>query len=668
MKLDLVTQEVFKNVLINITREMGGIMARTSYSSILNEGKDFSCAIFDANGDLSAEAEFVLVHLACMHFAVKSCVETFGRENFEPGDIVMHNDPYLGGSHLPDINMIRPLFADGKLIGYVANRAHYPDVGGLAPGSFAGEAEEIFHEGVIIPPLKLYRNDELDEQLLKFFAANVRAPKRIYADSAAQVASLRIGEERMLEMISKHGVEKVVAGIDYLINYGEEIMRNRISRVTDGTYRYFDYMDDAGEDSQPVRIVLTMTVKRDEIVFDFTGTDPQVLCPINSPLAVTCSATYGAAKCILAPDAPLNAGMFRPMKVIAPEGCLLNPTYPHPVAAGNTNTSQRIFGIVMGAIAQATPELVEACEYGANSDIGIGGNNPRSGDPFVLYMMPVGGMGARCNKDGNSAIINSMGNCSNQPAEVWEAMYPFRVNKWEFRQDSAGAGKWCGGYGYSVEYESVEHASDPLLSIFTERVKIPPFGLYNGLSSSNGHYEWKCGKEIRHYDTKISRINFPVGATFTTHTCGGGGYGHPYERNPELVLEGFNNGLVSREFALNIYGVVINENRKLDLEATEKRRRTVKLFEEVTLVRIIDTSEYGPDRTVIIGAGLAEKLNSRAGDLVEINNEKIPLRGWIGIDNQLAEDEINLPGLFAEVLGLKTGSILNIRSFSKKGV
>ncbi len=398
-----------------------------------------------------------------MHFAVKSCVEAFSRENFQPGDIVLHNAPYLGGSHLPDVNMIRPLFVDRRLIAFVANRAHYPDIGGMAPGSFAGEAEEIFHEGVIIPPLKLYRNDILDEQLLKFFATNVRAPKRIYADSAAQVASLRIGEERMQELISKHGVDKVVAGIDHLINYGEEIMRNRINQIHDGTYRYFDYMDDSGEDTPAVRIVLTMTVKDDEIILDFTGTDPQVKCLINAPYAVTCSATYDAAKCILAPDAPLNTGMYRPMKVIAPEGSLLNPVYPLPVAAGNTNTSQRILGIVLGAMVQAVPDLVEACEYGANSDIGIGGNNPRTGDPFVLYMMLVGGMEARSNKDGNSAIINSMGNCSNQPAEVWEAMHPFRVNRWELRQDSARTGKWRGGMGILL---SISLSSRPPILCF----------------------------------------------------------------------------------------------------------------------------------------------------------------------------------------------------------
>ena len=662
MSLDLITREVLKNVLVNITREMVSSISRTSCSSVLNEGKDFSCAIFDANGDLSAEAEFVLVHLACMHFSVKACVEAFGKESFKPGDIVLHNNPYLGGSHLPDVNMIRPVFADGELIAFVANRAHYPDMGGLAPGSFAGEAEEIFHEGVIIPPLKLYRDDILDEQLLTFFASNVRAPKRIYADSAAQVASLRIGEERLLELVAKYGIETVGAGIDYLMDYGEEIMRSRIRSVPDGTYRYFDYMDDSGEGTDPVRIALTMTVKDDEMVFDFTGTDPQVKCPINAPYAVTCSATYGATKCILAPDAPLNAGMFRPMKVIAPEGSLLNPTYPHPVAAGNTQTSQRAFGVVMGAMAQAIPEKVEAGEYGNNSDIGLGGQNPRTDDPFVLYMMPVGGLGARPNKDGNSAVINYMGNCSNQPAEVWEAMYPFHVNRWELTPDSAGAGRWRGGFGYVVEYEAIGH--DTLLSVFTERVKIPPFGLNEGLAASPGRYELRRDGEIRYIDTKLSRLDLPQGASISVYTPGGGGYGHPYEREPERVLEDVKDGLISRQQALAAYGVVIKDTDQLDLKATAEHRNTVRLYEEVQVEKIIDSEEYGPDRTIGVSPELAKQLGLTEGQLVEVTNGSIPLRGWVQVNSDLATQDVAIPALFATVLGLEVGAGIKLRSLS----
>jgi len=666
MSLDLVTQEVLKNALINITREMGGIIGRTAYSSILNEGHDYSCAIFDANGDLSAEAEFVLVHLACMHFSVKACVESFGIENFYPGDIVLHNDPYLGGSHLPDINMIRPIFRDGKLVCFAANRAHYPDVGGLAPGSFAGEAEEIFHEGIIIPPLKLYRGDVLDEQLITFFAANVRVGKRISADTSAQVASLRIGEQRLMELFNKYGTSATVEGINYLMDYSEELMRNRIQKIPDGTYSFFDYMDDSGENTDPVRIVLNMTVSGDEIVFDYTGTDPQVKCPINAPYAVTCSATYGAAKCILAPDTPLNAGMFRPMKVIAPEGSLVNPTYPHPVAAGNTNTSQRIFSIVNGALAACVPHLVEAGENGANSDIGLGGRNLRTGEDYVLYLMPVGGMGARPTKDGNSATINYMGNCSNQPAEVWESKHPFRVNQWLLRQDSGGPGRWQGGFGYVVEYEVTDKLSDSLMSIFTERVKIPPFGLHEGLSASPGKYVLKIGDNTRIFETKISRLDFPEGAVFTVHTAGGGGYGHPYEREPQRVLEDFKDDLVSRKHALEVYGVVIDETGKLNLDATAKKRKSEDIYENIKLTHIIYTDKYGPDRTILVSQQLAKKMTLINGDLAEVTNGIMPLRGWIRIDEGFKENDIGLPELFIRVFKTKEGDLLKLRSLSGK--
>lgn len=659
--LDLVSQEILKNVLVNITREMGGIMARTSYSAILNEGKDYSCAIFDAKGDLSAEAEFVLVHLACMHFSVKACVDDFGAENFDPGDIVLHNDPYLGGSHLPDINMIRPIHVDGELIAFAANRAHYPDVGGIAPGSFAGEAEEILHEGVRIPPMKLYKKDQLDEQLLRLWSANVRAPKRIYADSAAQVASIRIGERRILELVEQEGVDNVKAGIEYIKDYAEKLMRSRIQKIPDGVYRYFDYMDDSGVDTDPVRIECAMIVEDDQLTFDFEGTEAQVKCPINAPYAVTSSAAFGAAKCILAPDGPLNAGTYRALKLLAPEGTLVNAQHPAPVAAGNTNTSQRIFGIILGCMAQAAPELVEASEYGANSDIGLGGTNPRNGDPYVLYMMPVGGMGARPKSDGNTAVINSMGNCSNQPAEVWETMYPFRVNHWRLRTDSAGAGEFRGGSGYEVQYESLDE--EALLSIFTERVHIPPFGVFEGLPSKNGRYILDRPKQgSEELKTKLSRLDFPAGSTFTSFTAGGGGYGHPFQRDPESVHQDYIEGFISQEHAAETYGVVIDEHGDLDLQRTATIRENNSLYVDVEIANVIDLDEDATGRVVRMNQDLAHSIGCKTGDLVQLSQGVVPLRGWIKIDEGLSDQEVAIPQTFSRVLGWKRGSRVQLRN------
>lgn len=664
MDMDVISQEVIRNGLINISREMGNIMGRTCYSSILNEGKDYSCAIFDSEGNLAAEAEFVLVHLAAMHYAVKACVDKFGKENFAPGDIVMHNDPYLGGSHLPDITMIRPIFIEGKIIAFVANRAHYPDVGGWSPGSFSGEASEIFHEGFIIPPLKLYRNDVLDEQILELFAANVRAPHRIYGDSSAQVASLRIGEKRLNEMVERHGVEKITSGIKYVMDYSEKLMRKRISEVPEGKYKFFDYMDDSGLNTPPVRIVLDLVVRKGELTFDFSGTDPEVECPINAPLAVVCSATFGAAKCILTPDVPLNAGMFRPMKIIAPEGSLLNPTYPHPVAAGNTNTSQRLFDIVMGAFSQCIPHLTAGCHYGANSDLGLGGYDYRFDEPYVLYMMPVGGLGACHNRDGNHAIINFMGNCSNQPVEVFEAMYPYRIGFYHLRENSGAPGTYRGGSATMVQYSPVGHKA--LASIFTERTKIPPFGICGGLSGAFSKYILrKRSGEERIINSKISRIPFEEGDTFTIMAPGGGSYGNPFQRDPEKIAEDLRDELITPEFAKTYYGVIIDKKTgKIDKVKTRKYRQNYSPYYLVKVGKI--THDKASDRNIIFGGTYAKKIGIEEGSLIELHGKFVPVRGWARISAEVKEQEIHIPQIFVEVLSIDEGDTLKLVILSKK--
>lgn len=665
MELDVITREVIRNGLINISREMGSIMARTSYSSILNEGKDYSCAIFDNEGNLAAEAEFVLVHLAAMHFSVKACVDKFRKENFAPGDVVMHNDPYLGGSHLPDVTMIRPIFAEGELIAFVANRAHYPDVGGWAPGGFSGEATEIFHEGFIIPPIKLYRNDVLDEQILELFAANVRAPHRIYGDSSAQIASLRLGEKRLYEMIERYGVEKLTSGIKYVMDYSEKMMRKRISEVPEGKYKFFDYMDDSGINTPPVRIILQLTVEGDELIFDYSDTDPEVECPINAPLAVVCSATFGAAKCILTPDVPLNAGMFRPMKIITPEGTLLNPIYPLPVAAGNTETSQRLFDIVLGAFSQCVPRLVAGCHYGNNSDMGLGGYNHYFNEPYVLYVMPVGGLGACCNRDGNHAIIDWMGNCSNQPVEIFEAMYPYKIGLYHLRKNSGGPGTYRGGHAAMVQYSPVGHKA--ILSIFAERTKISPFGICGGLSGIPAKYvlRKKSGKE-RVINTKVSRIPFEEGDTFTIMCPGGGGYGNPFCRDLEGIAEDLKDELITPEFARTYHGVILDEKTgEIDRTKTEEYRKSHSPYHPVKIGEVI--REHANGRSILFSKAHAEKIGTQQKSLIELHNEctRAPARGWVKISPKVEGEEIHIPQLFAEVLGVKRGDTLNLVMLSK---
>ena len=609
-EIDQIRLAVIQNALVGLTREMGTIMERASYSSILNEGKDFSCAVFNRDGELVAEGEFVLVHLAAMHEAVQVLIKHFG-DRWKPGDIAIHNDPYEGGSHLPDINLVRPAFANDEVIGYVATRAHYPDVGGTVPGSFSGEALSLFHEGIVIPPLLLAREDELDEQLIEFWARNVRVPRRLRADLMAQVASVRIGEKGFLELCDRFDEQAVAEVLAEIPEYGEALMRGRIEARLSGENELFDYMDDAGPDSLPVRVHVSIRVDGTDVEFDYTGSDPQVHCPVNAPPAVVKSATYGAMKCLLVPELPLNSGMFRPMKVVTKPGTVTHPVAPAPVAAGNTNTSQRILDICLAGLG----EMMEpepggmAGSYSANSDIGIGGVDPRTGEEFVLYMMPVGGIGARPDKDGESALINYMGNCSSQPVEVWESMHPLRVTRYHLRPDSGGPGRRRGGLGLEVTYEAVEDGAQ--LSVFTERQRFAPFGLVGGQPAKLAEYTIRRDGKATKIPTKTSALFLRAGDAIDVATPGGGGYGDPFDREPALVANDVRDAIVSPEAAAAEYGVVVSPSGELDPEATAELRRSDNANAAVISVSIsaidenaVSTVKLGKER--VDGTGIQD--------------------------------------------------------------
>lgn len=608
---DPVQLAVVRSALVGVAREMGTIMERASYSSILNEGKDFSCAVFNRDGELVAEGEFVLVHLAAMHEAVQVLISHFG-PSWQPGDIAIHNDPYEGGSHLPDINLVRPVFSEDEVVAYVATRAHYPDVGGSVAGSFSGEAESLFEEGIVIPPLFLARQDALDEQLIALWARNVRVAKRLRADLMAQVASVRVGERSVLELIDRFGRQPLLDVLAEIPEYGEALMRGRIQALLEGENEFYDFMDDGGPDTLPVRIHLAVRVQGSEIEFDYRQSDRQAACPINAPPAVVKSATYGAMKCLLIPELPLNSGMFRPMKVLTEPGTVTHPLPPAPVAAGNTNTSQRILDICLAAVGEMMPGGAGgmAGSYSANSDIGIGGHDPRTGDEFVLYMMPVGGIGARRHLDGESALINYMGNCSSQPVEVWESMHPLRVNEYRLRPDSAGPGRRRGGFGLCVEYEALDDGLQ--VSVFTERQRFAPLGLHLGRPAFAGKYWVRRGDQSFPLPTKTSRLWLRKGDAIVVHTPGGGGYGDPHEREPDLVASDVRQGLVSIEQAAGEYGVVVAAGT-IDDEATARLRGARQSPNAALRIEALDADAVS---TIRLGQVEAAALGIADGQIV----------------------------------------------------
>jgi N-methylhydantoinase B/oxoprolinase/acetone carboxylase alpha subunit len=653
--LDPVTREIVGNALISASREMGLVMKRTSVSSILNEGRDFSCAIFDSQGRLSATAEFVMVHLGAMGASVEAALREVGLDHLEPGDIAVLNDPYKGGSHLPDVTMVRPVYSQGELIALVGNRAHYPDVGGMAPGSFAGDSTEIFQEGLIIPPLILFKKDRPDEKLLKLILNNVRSPRRWQGDSSAQVASLRIGERRLLELVDKWGKEVVLQSMEGLIRQSYDLTRSRIREIPDGEYKSFDYMDDVGPDGNLVKFYLNMKVQGDRLIFDFTGTDQQIERPINCPLAVTQASVFAACKSVIAPEAVVNAGFFDALEFVTEPGTLADATFPAPVCGGNTNSSQRLLDLVLACFAQIYPDRVIGAEYAANSDCTLGGFDKRYNENYVIYLMPVGGIGARAAKDGVDALINYVGNVSNQPIEVFEHVLPFRFSAYSLRNGSGGPGKYRGGLGEVLEFSPVDHVCT--MSIFSERVQVPPFGVFGGGSASPARYIiTRSDGKRESVEYKTSRIRLYEGDTFTILTPGGGGYGDALERDPRSVREDYLDEKVSLEDAEKYYGVALDpETGEVDLERTRKRRAGRRGYLEMTA-----TESSIPGYRIF----LPERYRSEGfadGDLVEVSTGVVPLRGWAGFQETLQEGQAAVSKIFLETLNLQPGDSVLVR-------
>src|SRR5580700_8654305 len=376
--IDPITLEVLRNGLESIADEMGVVLKRTSFSPNIKERMDASCAIFDADAQLVAQAEHVPVHLGSMLRAVKATVAAAGQ--VDDGDVVIVNDPFTGGSHLPDITLVAPVHVDGRHIGYVATRAHHADVGGMEPGSMPGNSREIYQEGLVIPAVKLYRRGELQEDVLRMILANVRTPVERRGDLNAQLASLRVGEQRICELAGRYGVELVTAGFDAILDYAERRMRRRLAEFPAGTYRGEDFLDDDGSSDEPVRVSLAITVSPERLVLDFAGSSPQRPGNINAVAPMTYSASFFAIKILTDPEIPVNAGTFRNVELRIPEGSFLAARLPAAVCAGNTETTQRVADTVLKVAAQFAPERVPAASQGTMNTIAIGGNDPRATD------------------------------------------------------------------------------------------------------------------------------------------------------------------------------------------------------------------------------------------------------------------------------------------------
>jgi len=519
--IDPVTLEVLRNALESIADEMGAVLKRTAFSPNIKERMDASCAIFDRAAQLVAQAEHVPVHLGSMLRSVEATVAAVG--TVEEGDVVIVNDPFTGGSHLPDITLVAPVYVDKRHIGYVATRAHHADVGGMEPGSMPGNSGEIYQEGLVIPAVKLYRKGELEEDVLRMILANVRTPVERRGDLNAQLAALRVGEARLGELALRYGADLVTAGFAAILDYAERRMRRRLAELPPGTYRGEDFLDDDGSSDEPVRVALAITVSPERLVLDFAGSSAQRPGNINAVAPMTYSAVFFAVKILADPEIPVNAGTFRSVELKIPEGSFLAARMPAAVCAGNTETTQRVADAVLKVAAQFAPDRVPAASQGTMNLIGIGGHDPRDGRAYTYIETIGGGQGGRPMGPGDDGIQCNMTNTMNTPVEALEITYPLRVERYELREGSAGLGKHRGGEGLTRAIRILDHTAR--VSLQSERRRFAPYGLHGGSDGKPGR------NAIIHADGTVEEapgkatLSVGPGEIVVVETPGGGGWG-----------------------------------------------------------------------------------------------------------------------------------------------
>ena len=515
---------IFDSLVSSIAEEMGAALRHTALSPNIKERADFSCAVFDRHGQLLAQAAHIPVHLGAMPESVRA-VEALAP--WRPGDLAILNDPFLGGTHLPDVTMVSPVFSESSAdpIGYVASRAHQADIGGMAPGSMP-VAEELIQEGIVIPPIRLYRQGELVEEALTLILRNVRTPDERRGDFAAQVAAQRLGERRIAALHDDYGLELYERTTAALLDYGERLTRAALRELPHGQWQFEDALDDDGHSDEPVPIKLALTLEEDRAHFDFSGSAPQRAASINAVAPVTRSACYYVIRCLLPPDTPMNGGLFRPIAFTLPERSVVAAQPPVAVAAGNVETSQRIVDTVWGAFAQILPERMPAASSGTMNNLTAGGTDPRNGRPWAYYETSGGGLGAGPEGSGLDAAHSHMTNTLNTPAEALELAYPLRVVENSIRPQSGGDGFHRGGHGLIRRTQFLGPAR---VTLITERRSQSPWGAQGGGAGTPGRNGLETadadGQPIVQPLPGKTIINVAIGEVIRLETPGGGGWG-----------------------------------------------------------------------------------------------------------------------------------------------
>jgi N-methylhydantoinase B/oxoprolinase/acetone carboxylase alpha subunit len=519
---DPIEFEIFKNIFHSIAEEMGITLCRTGYSPNIKERLDYSCAIYDSDGAAIAQGDHMPVHLGAMPLSVAAAIEHVA---MQPGDMIILNDPFRGGTHLPDITMVLPIFFEGDSSPsfYAANRAHHSDVGGMSPGSMP-LAQEIFQEGLILPPIKLLRGGEMNTDVLALILANVRTPVEREGDLSAQIAANRVAQNRLHALVARYGRNRVQHYARAVQDYSERILRKAIQAIPDGEYTFEDSMESDGFGNDHIPIRATVRINGNDAEVDFAGSGPQTSGSINANFAITLSATLYCFRCLIREDVLYNAGISRSIRVVAPEGSIVHAKHPAAVAGGNVETSQRITDVVLGALAQVLPDIIPAASQGTMNNVTLGGKRPEDGSAFAYYETMGGGMGGRNGLPGLSGVHTHMSNTRNTPVEALEHDLPVHILQYSLRHGSGGAGEFQGGDGLVREYEFL---TDTSVTLLTERRSTRPYGAQGGQPGHTGRnvLRRQDGPE-EELPAKV-RLDLHRGDRLRIETPGGGGYGPP---------------------------------------------------------------------------------------------------------------------------------------------
>jgi len=662
--IDPITLEVLREAFASIVREMRVTLVRTAYSSVLYEGEDFSCVLMDGDAQIvsMSKGQDHPLHIVPIAWSMKAVGEKFG-DDIHPGDMFLHNDPYTGGTHLNDVALIYPLFADGKMFVFPVVRAHWGDVGGMSPGSLSGGATEIFQEGVRIPPIRIIDRGRPNAAALELIFANMRGPRERKGDFDAMIGTCMKAAERVEGLAARYGVPTVRGAVELLMDRAEQRMRRAIGQLRDGEYLYEAHLESGRERLEPLTVRAKVTVAGDRITVDLTGTSPQSAGPTNVGPAMAPTGAFTIIKSFLDPGSDVNSGAFRPLTIITPPGTIVNANPPAP-CGGMVEVKYCVETAVMGALAPALDGRIVGDLKGGGNHCYVGGPHPVTGETFIFYEYPAGGTGGHADGDGNNTVRawTESDMTTIQPIEAVEQLYPVRVEATTLRENSGGPGRWRGGLGLTRAVRI--QAPSTTLSVLAEKAVLPPFGVCGGEPGARNRF-WvrRDGQGISPSPLPGKVGGFPLlpGDLLLMESSGGGGFGDPLERDPALVVADVAEGYVTRDAAEASYGLVWSGDA-VDAGATARRRESQRTARPRVRVKAADFAA-GVGRGIRIDAKTARRLGVTEGAVVELVNPRgAPLRAWVasvtpgnGQCAEIAADALRM-------LAITEGGLLEIRA------